>query len=99
MTLIPLGASNILYFYPFFIEQISGKNRMILRSICVFNIGYPFIVSKLLPIFSLFFQPKLTMPKCQMNVDAFLDACRRIGVEKVRAIHIKAWYPLGHKYR
>ena len=29
------------------------------------------------------FQPKLTMPKCQMNVDAFLDACRRIGVEKV----------------
>lgn len=27
--------------------------------------------------------PKLTMPKCQMNVDAFLDACRRIGVEKI----------------
>uniref|UniRef100_A0A7M5XK49 Calponin-homology (CH) domain-containing protein n=1 Tax=Clytia hemisphaerica TaxID=252671 RepID=A0A7M5XK49_9CNID len=27
--------------------------------------------------------PKLTMPKCQMNVDAFLDACRRVGVEKV----------------
>ena len=27
--------------------------------------------------------PKLTMPKCQMNVDAFLDACRKIGVNKV----------------
>ncbi|XP_057301755.1 leucine-rich repeat and calponin homology domain-containing protein 2-like [Hydractinia symbiolongicarpus] len=26
--------------------------------------------------------PKLTMPKCQMNVDAFLDACRRVGVDK-----------------
>jgi len=26
--------------------------------------------------------PKLTMPKCQMNVDAFIDACRRAGVEK-----------------
>lgn len=23
------------------------------------------------------------MPKCQMNVDAFLDACRRVGVDKV----------------
>ncbi|XP_065644574.1 DISP complex protein LRCH3 isoform X3 [Hydra vulgaris] len=27
--------------------------------------------------------PKLTMPKCQMNVDAFLDACRKVGVERV----------------
>ena len=26
--------------------------------------------------------PKLTMPKCQMNVDAFLDACRKLGVNK-----------------
>ncbi|XP_065055715.1 DISP complex protein LRCH3-like isoform X2 [Rhopilema esculentum] len=27
--------------------------------------------------------PKLTMPKCSMNVDAFLEGCRKLGVEKV----------------
>lgn len=27
--------------------------------------------------------PKLNMTKCQMNVDAFLDACRKIGVGKI----------------
>jgi len=26
--------------------------------------------------------PKLTMPKCSMNVDAFLEGCRKLGVEK-----------------
>lgn len=27
--------------------------------------------------------PKLTMPKCQMNVDSFLESCIRMGVAKV----------------
>lgn len=26
--------------------------------------------------------PKLTMPKCLMNVDAFLEGCRKLGVDK-----------------
>lgn len=26
--------------------------------------------------------PKLTMPKCQKNVDYFLEACRKLGVDK-----------------
>lgn len=29
------------------------------------------------------FQPKLTMARCRRNVDNFLDACRKIGVEEV----------------
>lgn len=28
-------------------------------------------------------QPKLTMARCRRNVDNFLDACRRIGVDEV----------------
>lgn len=28
--------------------------------------------------------PKLTMARCRRNVDNFLDACRRIGVDEVR---------------
>eukprot|EP00794_Sanderia_malayensis_P010709 gene10709-11855_t len=27
--------------------------------------------------------PKLTMPKCLMNVDAFIEGCRKLGVNKV----------------
>lgn len=29
-------------------------------------------------------QPKLTMAKCRKNVENFLDACRKIGVGKVK---------------
>lgn len=29
------------------------------------------------------FQPKLTTPRCRRNVDNFLEACRRTGVEEV----------------
>ncbi|KAJ7390329.1 LIM and calponin y homology domain protein [Desmophyllum pertusum] len=28
--------------------------------------------------------PKLTMPKCQKNVDYFLEACRKLGVDKAK---------------
>jgi hypothetical protein len=28
-------------------------------------------------------QPKLTMARCRRNVDNFLEACRKIGVEEV----------------
>lgn len=31
-------------------------------------------------------QPKLTMARCRRNVDNFLDACRRIGVDEVNII-------------
>ena len=30
-------------------------------------------------------QPKLTLAKCRRNVENFLDACRRIGVDHVSA--------------
>jgi hypothetical protein len=30
-------------------------------------------------------QPKLTMARCRRNVDNFLEACRKIGVEEVGA--------------
>lgn len=29
-------------------------------------------------------QPKLTMARCRRNVDNFLEACRKIGVDEVR---------------
>ena len=29
-------------------------------------------------------QPKLSMAKCRKNVESFLEACRRMGVEQVR---------------
>jgi len=29
-------------------------------------------------------QPKLPMTKCQKNVDSFLEACRKLGVSKVK---------------
>lgn len=29
-------------------------------------------------------QPKLTMTKCSKNVDSFLEACRKLGVTKVK---------------
>jgi len=35
-------------------------------------------------LFVFAFQPKLTMPKCQKNVDYFLEACRKLGVDRVR---------------
>ena len=34
-------------------------------------------------LFLVALQPKLTMPKCQKNVDCFLEACRKLGVTKV----------------
>lgn len=34
-------------------------------------------------IISTLFQPKLTIAKCRLNVENFLEACRRIGVEDV----------------
>ena len=34
-------------------------------------------------LFLVALQPKLTMPKCQKNVDYFLEACRKLGVTKV----------------
>ena len=34
-------------------------------------------------IFSFLHQPKLTMARCRRNVDNFLEACRKIGVEEV----------------
>jgi len=33
-----------------------------------------------------FLQPKLTMARCRRNVDNFLEACRKIGVDEVRNI-------------
>lgn len=33
-------------------------------------------------------QPKLTMARCRRNVDNFLDACRRIGVDEVSSMRL-----------
>lgn len=35
--------------------------------------------------FFFLYQPKLTMARCRRNVDNFLEACRKIGVEEVGA--------------
>ena len=33
-------------------------------------------------------QPKLPLAKCRRNVENFLEACRRIGVEQVMMIDV-----------
>lgn len=43
---------------------------------------YPVLIIK----FSL--QPKLTMARCRRNVDNFLEACRKIGVDEVSAFSL-----------
>lgn len=43
------------------------------------------------------FQNKLTMARCRRNVDNFLEACRRIGVDEVR-ISESLFHPKIPKY-
>ena len=47
-------------------------------------------------------QPKLTMPKCQKNVDYFLEACRKLGVDRVCKnkyidSSLKALFPVNYR--
>ena len=42
-----------------------------------------FLISPFWYFFSFLHQPKLTMARCRRNVDNFLEACRKIGVEEV----------------
>lgn len=42
-----------------------------------------------------FFQPKLPMARCRKNVDNFLEACRKIGVEEVR---LKSYYYFSYYF-
>lgn len=46
--------------------------------ICKYSVSYVFIME-----FFFLSQPKLTMARCRRNVDNFLEACRKIGVEEV----------------
>lgn len=40
-----------------------------------------------------YFQPKLSMAKCRRNVENFLEACRKIGVDKV-GYEVQNWTSL-----
>lgn len=46
--------------------------------ICKCSVSYVFVME-----FFFLSQPKLTMARCRRNVDNFLEACRKIGVEEV----------------
>lgn len=41
------------------------------------------LISQTINELNFMLQPKLTMARCRRNVDNFLEACRRIGVEEV----------------
>lgn len=62
---------RLLYESPF--QLIHLLNTIIRLSLTKHNVFF----------FSLL-KPKLTMARCRRNVDNFLDACRKIGVDEVR---------------
>lgn len=47
-------------------------------SLCILTLMKIYMIMKFV-----YFQPKLTMARCRRNVDNFLEACRKIGVEEV----------------
>lgn len=61
------------------------------RSVASIHVPSPAVVSttvilKTCNLNCNYFQPKLTMARCRRNVDNFLEACRRIGVDEVRLL-------------
>ena len=38
------------------------------------------------------------MPKCLMNVDAFLEGCRKLGVEKVNYLNLMEYGNFNAEY-
>lgn len=70
------------------------------RSVASIHVPSPAVVSQinckkmfLLLSLYLYFQPKLTMARCRRNVDNFIEACRKIGVDEVNTYNVFLLFP------